>query len=425
MTAEASLTIDDIAITPDQGNFAITLERFYTERQEYECTPINAAKSIHFEEVNTITIEGWVACLSSERPDFISAQNIYGHPNSCIRLSQSALAHRDDLPTNGKYFSLTMPISALLLKNRVRIQIHANTISIDAAWVNISCTAPASRSHSKYISVITTGRSGSTLLTKVLNTARDVISLSTESKEESILRSILMSLLNGTTTAPISQTNFTGQPETYLEPPFSWNENPLQPFVSIANLEKIFHLCWDIAHAHYSKILQVSEPMKNKIIVEKNWCSPIFPLISHRLGVLNIVLLRHPVDVANSIIEYHSKTGYAVPFDVGNQSALVEYIKQACESLDWLARYTPNTLILKYEDLKLDPHGKVSEILKYLTLNPSASCDFDLQSSHLPRALEIKNLHKSESFKLPKTLARRIRDKCSDFIETYYPESMS
>lgn len=422
-TEGASLTIDEIEITLEKDDLTITLERFYTERQSWKAISGKTPKSIQFEDVNTITIEGWLLCLSNRQPEYISAQNIYGHPNSCIRLSQSALAYRNDLPPNGKYFSLTIPVSALLLKNQVRIQIHANTTSIDAALVNISCTIPASRSHSRYISVITSGRSGSTLLSKALSTVKDVISPSTESKEESILRTTLMSLLNGTTTAPISQTNFTGQPETYLEPPFGWDENPLQPFVSISSLQRIFDLCWDIALAHYSKILQISEPNENAIIVEKNWCSPIFPLISQRLGILNIALLRHPVDVANSIIEYHSRTGYAVPFDVDSQSALAEYIEQICRSLDWLARYTPNTLILKYEDLKLDPLGKVSEIMKNLNLSPNAPCDIRPRNDDLSRVLEIKNFHKSDTFSLPKALAERIKIRCSDFIEAYYSES--
>lgn len=421
--AEASLSIDDIAITLEEDDLKITLDRFYTESHAWEVTLEKAPKPIQFEDVNTITIEGWVLCLSNRRPESISAQNIYGHPDSCITLTQSTLAHRNDLPPNGRYFSLTIPVAALLLKNQVRIQIHTNTTSIDAALMNISCTAPASRSRSRYISVITSGRSGSTLLTKALNTVKDVMSPSKESKEESILRSTLMSLLNGSTTAPISQTNFTGQPETYLEPPFGWDENPLQPFLSISNLERIFNLCWDIALAHYSKLLQMREPNTNAIIVEKNWCSPIFPLISQRLGVLNIILLRHPVDVANSMLEYHSKTNYATPFEVGSQDALVEYIDQTCRSLDWLAKYTPNTLILKYEDLILDPPGKISRIIESLNLSPSAACVVNPQAGDWAQVMQTTNSHRSNALRLPEELTERIRHRCSDFIRAYYSDS--
>jgi hypothetical protein len=423
MKAEASLTIDDIVIMLEEDDFTITLDAFYTESHAWEATLGSFPKSIQFEDANTITIEGWVLCLSNRLPEYVSAQNIYGHHHSCITLAQSALAYRADLPPNGKYFSLTIPLTALLLKNQVRIQIHTNTTSIDAVLVSISCMEPTSRSRSRYISVITSGRSGSTLLTKALNTAKDVISPSKESKEESILRSILMSLLNGTTTAPISLTNFTGQPETYLEPGFARDENPLQSFLTISNLESIYDICWDIALAHYSKLLQIHEPNKNSIIVEKNWCSPIFPLISQRLGILNVVLLRHPVYAANSMIEYSSRTGFAAPFDTGSQSSLVEYIDQSCRSLDWLAKYTPNTLILKYEDLILDPLGEISKIIERLNLSSIATCDVNPQAGDWTGVLQSTNSHRSDAFGLPEDLVERIRERCSDFIRAYYSDS--
>jgi hypothetical protein len=423
-TESAAVSINELLILLEEKDLKLYIENFYTEHESRENCLWRRPEPILFKCANTLTIEGWIHCTSGKHPQSVSIASIYGDTKACILLTRSSLAQRSDLPPNGKYFSLTVPLASLLLKNQLRIQIHRDAETLDAALISVTCTAPIHQASLRYISLLASGRSGSTLLSKVLNTIEGVLSPSQESEEHCMLRSMLMSMLNGIVAHPISTQNFTGAPETYLEVPFNPRHNPMQSVSSFNNLERTFDTCWDTALAYYSKKILKIEANNSMVLVEKNWGSPLLPLLSQRLGVLNIVLLRHPIAVANSIREYHKRTNYGIGFDPYDSDRLTEYVTMVCRSLDWLAEYTPNKLVVRYEDLTDDPLNELSKIKTYLEiLNPSAPPRAISLGLQWDRALTPTKGHKTTSFGLSEAMSDNIKHACSFFTEKYYPFS--
>ena len=419
VSIDASIERVELLLLGEQTK--LYLEHFYTDREILRPVPTQDEK-LQFTGVSTLTIEGWLFDNSRRNDAFVSVASIYGHDDCAIVHAVSPLAPRSDLPLNGRYFSLSISLANLLLKNLLRIQVHFGDCTLDAALVNIDCKPTGTRMPVRYISILTCGRTGSTYLSKALDSVPFIISPSRESIEHSMLRNMLLSLLNGMSFCPISRRNFTGSPEHYLEPPFNPKENPVDSMLALNNIEKLFEMSWETAFSHYTKKLGIVPVGVTTVLVEKNWGSPLLPLISRQLGVLNVILIRHPYYVANSIVEYVKKTGYRMDIDpIASLDDLCSYIEKSCKCLDWLAEHTPNAILIRYEDLIDNPHEVVGRIVSEIDSHDSkAQLEKEIDQFSWESAKVTTSDHKSDGGSLSQSIRDRIEIACADFLGKYY-----
>lgn len=332
-------------------------------------------KTANFVCSGLFVISGWVRVFGGNAEQLLGSDaevilvNYYGGNHFGRIVACSNLAPRDDLPEGAAYFSLSVLAAHLLLRNAFVIQLRnadgvhgLYTISMDCMPLDGSSV---DEQPPRYISMITAGRSGSTLLCKALGAFPDLISLSTEQSELTMLRSSLKTVLDGFSLQFTSTHRGShGDLDPFFRLPYVSSRNPYFDLYTINNLRLLFDGLYSAALAYYGQIGQAAE--RGSIIVEKNWCDPIVPLLAKQLGIVHLVLLRHPHAMANSIRAYQLKTSFDVGFDAHDSRQLVESVSRFCAGLDWLAMALPNAVILRYEDLVFDVSGEVGRMLAAL-----------------------------------------------------------
>lgn len=362
-----------------------------------------------------LSIEGWISEAPSEARVLLFSS--FGAPDSGQILASTNVSTRSDLPPNARYFIITLLVPSLLSNNIISIQLIASDEQYTLARIKIRCETPIDHiSKTRICSIITAGRSGSTLLSKVFSQLPQFTSKSNEDGERSIFTSTFNSILDGFAQKNSSQVGTaTGDYETFFNTPFLDNKDPLS---SIYTLQFVL-ATYEIAIASADRYYAHTPPRSNApIIVEKSWCRPLLPQIAARIGLRHIVLLRDPICIVNSIRQYYLRTGHRIRIDPLDDASLSAYVAKLCATLMFLAENIPCATIVRYEDLITDLPGQAHQLLLSLGLNIERTA----VDTHLARLAEesSNSIHRTEKFDLSPEIQSRIRAECAPYIHRFY-----
>ena len=378
-----------------------------------------------------LVIEGWLRPVE-EGADVVLINHYGGHHFGRI-LASSNLVQRRDLPPQSGYFVLSILAGQLLHHNRLVLQLRNRDGNHNLVRISIDCQ-PLDRHLSnappRYISLITAGRSGSTLLCKSLNAFPGLLSPSNEQNEPTMLRSSLCGMLDGLCLRWASTVaGSSGDLDPFWNLPHLGRRNPFSHAYSTAHMERLMAACQASALSYYRQpgpdhdppgaATTAAEPGPGTaVIVEKNWCSPFLPLLARRLGMVHLVLVRHPIGMANSIRAYQARTGFDVGFDPADPEQLALHVARLCNGLAWLARHLPEAVVLRYEDLVADIPGSLATVLEGWGMPTAAIQAGQAALAHSDLSPQLG--HRTDSHLLSSEEEALIVEQASALIEAHY-----
>jgi hypothetical protein len=263
---------------------------------------------------------------------------------------------------------------------------------------------------------VTAGRSGSTLLCKAFSKLPKFVSRSTEDGERSIFTSVLQSIFDGFALKYLSTIGTSsGTKDAFFNVPFLDNIDPLRSTYNLQFVATVYEIALAVAKRHYSP-QAVSD--SDKIVVEKNWCQPILPQLGPQFGIRQIVLLREPVALANSVRQYHLRTRYPVGFDPLDDDKLSQYVAKICATLAFLAKNIPGAIVVRYEDLTANLTSEMSVLCRRIGVELT---EFEIHE----RLQDLSgppqdSVHRTEVHEVPTIFQRRLQAECSEYLKQFY-----
>lgn len=435
--------INSLEIDPQSRQwFQCRLESLHYGHPRRSISLRRGVKGVRLAFSGLLVIEGWLRPVE-EGAEVLLINHYGGHHFGRI-VATSNLVQRRDLPPQSGYFVLSVLAAQLLHHNQLVLQLRNGDGNHNLVRFSIDCQ-PLDRhlggAPPRYISLITAGRSGSTLLCKSLNAFPGLLSPSQEQHEPTMLRSSLNAMLDGlclrwsSTVAGCS-----GDRDPFWNLPHLGRRNPFAHAYSTAHIEQLMAACQSSALSYYRQAGPDTDPPTwltadaaeeaagaspgaaagpgRAVIVEKNWCNPFLPLLARRLGMVHLVLVRHPIGMANSIRAYQARTGFNLGFDPGDPQQLATHVARLCNGLAWLARHLPAAVVLRYEDLVADIPGSLGAVLEGWGMPPAAIAAGQAALAHSDLSPQLG--HRTEGHGLSAEEEQLIVEMAATLIDAHY-----
>jgi hypothetical protein len=413
------LSIDRLSVINDSSRgFKVYIERF--ESDTGNIVDLSMMQSVFEIDVDSsFEIEGWVECAPLE--SFLILRNRFGDVEVTKVIDKSPLASRSDLPHDGRYFNLVVPITGLVRFNSFVLEVHTSSQIYDVFEFDLSVaseTSGAGLSSLKLISIVSGGRSGSTYLTKLLSKIPVLYSPSTEECEHTFMHSALKYHFSAYALRAFTFGSANdGVVDSFFGLPYISEHSPVRHLYDRNYIEKLFDTMLFASRRYYSSLSNTN--VHEKIIVEKGWLNPECALDSGRLGIFFLILIRHPVSLANSIKSYNLRRGFGIGIDFSDSEQLIRYVKKMTSGLLWYARFLPNSMIIRYEDLVSRPQVALGDFLRSIGVESvqaqawsEGACAFDLTATQLHQSTEI--------IITPDEIAK-IESSCKEYVDYFYP----
>jgi hypothetical protein len=408
---------DSEYLVRDAENFAVHVERLISDVVGSNRFSV-LSRGYKVDVMCSFEIEGWID--SGTPTSEVRLVSVIGHREVVHVIDSSNLSRRPDLEGRRRYFVLTVPLSNVLFKNHYIIRLCTQDGLTDVFTFKLNVKLKDQFVENikpiKFLSIVTAGRSGSTLLGKMFGCTRSFCSLSSEEEEHTFLASSLKYFFSSLSLKSFDRGSaFDGDKEHFFSLPYI-SSSPIRHLYDYTFLRELFSVYHHAAMSYYVKA--GCDDGYRPVIVEKVWLSPIFSMESWWIGVKFIVLVRNPFDLANSIKSYYNKKHYDIGFDPNKSDELILYVEKICSALLWYKRYLPNAIDVRYEDLF---HNTSSEFIRILI---ALGCDQDECKAFEKKFSEFdyapKKSHSSGEFMLSVEEMAAIRDKCGDFINFFH-----